>query len=79
MRTEIVKTSTCHHCGKLIAWNVTYPDKNNSHWAHAILVFNGSNHTVENARMEQGCNGKTSTWATPKRNYAAQSFTMASV
>lgn len=59
----------CHHCGGLIVWNRTWPDKRNSHWAHAILVHGGKAHSVENALMSQRCaNGRT--WATPKRKPA---------
>lgn len=61
-----MKGTLCHHCGKQIVWNVTYPDKRNSHWAHAILVYWGKSHTLENALMEQRC-GDGRHWATPAR------------
>ena len=62
-----MKTTICHHCGKQIVWNRTYPDKRNSHWAHAILVFNGKAHTLGNALMEQRCYPDMNLWATPAR------------
>jgi hypothetical protein len=61
-----VKPVFCHHCGNQIVFNVTYPNKRNSHWAHAILVFNGKAHTLGNALMEQRCSNRV-TWATPKK------------
>lgn len=61
-----MKTIFCHYCGKQIVWNRTWPDPRNSHWAHAILVHNGKEHTLENALMNQQCSdGKH--YATPKR------------
>lgn len=62
-----MKTKLCHHCGEQIVWNITWPDKRNSHWAHAIRVFNGKNHTLENALMNQRC-ADDRHWATPQRN-----------
>lgn len=59
----------CHHCGQQIVWNETHPDRGNSHWAHAILVFNGKAHTLGNALMEQRC-ADNRHWATPKRTKA---------
>lgn len=56
----------CHHCGAEIVFNRTFPDKSNSHWAHAIRVFNGKAHSLENALMEQRCADRIH-WATPKR------------
>lgn len=56
----------CHHCGKQIVFNTTWPNRKNSHWAHVILVFNGTAHTLENALMEQRCQDGRN-WATPKR------------
>lgn len=65
---QVSKPTLCHHCGKQIVWNETWPNRGNSHWAHAILVFNGKAHSIGNALMEQRCSDGRN-WATPKRNH----------
>lgn len=60
------KTTVCHHCGKQIVWN-QHGIVGGGHWAHAILVFNGESHSLENALMEQRCSDGIH-WATPKRS-----------
>jgi hypothetical protein len=60
------KAILCHHCGKRIVWN--RHDEGGGHWAHAILVFGGTVHSLGNAMMVQGCNeGGVRRWATPVR------------
>ena len=65
---QVTSETVCHHCGKQIVWNKTWPDPKHSHWAHVILVFNGRSHTLGNALMEQRCADGVN-WATPKRTY----------
>jgi hypothetical protein len=56
----------CHHCGQRIVWSVTWPNKRNSYWAHAIIVFNGRAHSIGNALHSQRC-ADNKHWATPAR------------
>lgn len=61
----------CHHCKKQIVWCAFDPPKKGGYYAHPITTRNGKTVSIGNALMEQRCQGKDRTYATPAREQVA--------